>query len=130
MWVVPLKDKKGIKTADSFEKSLDESGRIPNKTCVDKDTKFYNRSLRSWLEKNYIEIYSTYNEGKSIVVERFIRPLNVYIHKFGDIFKKCNNKYHSAIKMKAVDAISKTCINFNKENNYKDPKFKVGNYSW
>ena len=41
---------------------------------------------------------------------------------------KCNNAYHRTIKKKPVDVKWKTYINFNKENNYKDPKFKVGNY--
>ena len=31
--------------------------------------------MKSWLEKNAIEIYSTHNEGKSFVAERFIRNL-------------------------------------------------------
>ena len=36
---------------------------------------FYNRSMKLWLGKNAIEIYSTHNEGKSLVTERFIRTL-------------------------------------------------------
>ena len=53
---------------------------------------------------------------------------NVYIDKLGDIVKKYNNTYHRTIKMKPVDVKSKTYINFNKENHYKDPKFKVSDY--
>ena len=49
----------------------------PNKIWVDKGTEFYNRSMKSWLEKNAIEMYSTYNEGKSVVAERFIRTLKM-----------------------------------------------------
>ena len=52
----------------------------------------------------------------------------MYIGKLGDIVKKCNNTYHRTIESKHVDVKSKTYINFNKENNYKDPKFKVGDY--
>ena len=37
----------------------------------------YNRSVKSWLEKNDIEMYSTHNEGKSVVAERFIRTLKI-----------------------------------------------------
>ena len=53
---------------------------------------------------------------------------NVYIVKLDDIVNKCNNKYHSTIKMKLVDAKSSTYINFNKENNKEDPKFKVNDH--
>ena len=52
---------------------LDESKRKPNKIWVDKGSEPYNRSMKSWLEKNDIEMYSTCNERKSVVVERFIR---------------------------------------------------------
>ena len=68
---------------------------------VDKGSKFYSKSLKLWLEKNDIEMYSAHNEGKSIVAEIFIRTLkseiykymasilkNVYIDKLGDIIKK------------------------------------------
>ena len=64
-------------------------------------------------------MYSAHNEGKSIIVERFIRILknkiykymtsismtskNAYIVKLGDIVNKYNNTYHSTIKMKPVD---------------------------
>ena len=62
--------------------------------------------MKLWLDKNDIEMHSTYNEGKSIVAERFIRTLknkiykymtsiskNVYIDKLDDIVNKCKNKY-------------------------------------
>ena len=54
---------------------LDESNRITNKIWVDKSSEFYNRSMKSWSEKNVLEFYSTLNEGKSVVAERFIRTL-------------------------------------------------------
>ena len=95
--------------------------------------------MKSWLEKNDIEMYSTHNEGKSVVAERFIRTLktkiykymtsiskNVYIDKLDDIVNKYNNTYHSTIKMKPVDVKSNTYIDFNKETNIKDPKFNIG----
>ena len=46
----------------------------------------------------------------------------------GDIAKKYNNTYQRTIKMKPIDVKSKTYINFDKENYYQDPKFKVGDY--
>ena len=86
-------------------------------------------------------MYSTNNEGKSVVAERFSRTLkskiykymtsiskNVYIDKLNAIVNKYNNTYHTAIKMKPIDVKDNTYINTNKEINYKDPKFKVGDY--
>ena len=53
---------------------------------------------------------------------------NVWIVKLDDIVNKYNNKYHSTVKMKLVDTNSSTCINFDKENNKEDPKFKVNDH--
>ena len=49
---------------------------------VEKGSEFYNRSVKSWLEKNDIEMYSTHHEGKSGVAERFIRTLKNKIYKY------------------------------------------------
>ena len=84
-------------------------------------------------------MYSTHNEGKSVIAERFIRTLKdkiykymtsvskiVYIDKLDDIINKCNNTYHSTIKMKPVDVKSNTYIVSSKEINDKNPKFIIG----
>ena len=47
-WVVPLKNKKGVTITNAFQKNLDESNRKPNKIWEDKDSIFYNRSMKSW----------------------------------------------------------------------------------
>ena len=65
-----------------FKKFLKEFNRKPNKIWVDKKSEFYNRSIKSWLEKNAIEMYSAHNEGKSVVAERFIRTLKNRIYKY------------------------------------------------
>ena len=75
VWVIPLKDKKGTTINNSFQKILDESNCKRNKIRVDKGSKFYNRSIKSWLQKIDIETYSANNEGKSVVAERFIASL-------------------------------------------------------
>ena len=77
MWVVPLKDKNGITNVNVFQKILDSSKRKPNKIWVDKGSKFYNRSIKKWLNKNEMKMYSTYNEEKSIVAEWLIRTLKI-----------------------------------------------------
>ena len=87
-------------------------------------------------------MYSIHNEGKSIIAERFIRPLktkvynymtlvskNVYNGKLDDIISEYKNTYHRTIKMKPVDVKDSTHIDFNKEVNNKDPKFKVGDHA-
>ena len=74
-WVTPLKDKQGIIITNAFQKIFKESNRKPNKTWVDKGSEFYIRSMKSWLEKNSIEMHSTHNEGKSVAAERVFRTL-------------------------------------------------------
>ena len=53
---------------------------------------------------------------------------NVYIDKSDDIVDEYNNTYHKTIKMKPVDIKDNAYIDFEKEVNDKDPKFKVGDY--
>ena len=53
-WVFPLKDKKGIRITNAFQKILDRSNRKPNKIWVNKGSEFYKRSMKSWLQDNDI----------------------------------------------------------------------------
>ena len=106
---------------------------------VDKGSEFYNAYFKKWLRDNDIVMYSTHNEGKSVVAERFIRTLkskiykymtsvskNVHIDKLDDIVDEYNNTYHTTVKMKPADVKDNTYINADKEINNKDSKFKVG----
>ena len=89
-WVIPLKDKKGISIVNAFQELLLNSKRKPNKIWVDKGSEFYNNSFKKWLRDNNIEMYSTHNEGKSVVAERFIRTLKNKIYKhITSISKRC-----------------------------------------
>ena len=81
-WVIPLKDKKGISIVNAFQIILKESNRKPNKIWVDKGSEFYNNSFKKWLRGNDIEMYSTNNEGKSVIAERFIRTFKNKIYKY------------------------------------------------
>ena len=74
-WDIPLTDKIRITIINVFQKILNESKRKPNKIRVDKVSEFYNRSIKPFLQNNDKEIYSTHNEGKSVIAERFIRTL-------------------------------------------------------
>ena len=91
------------------------------------------------IRKIWYSNYSTHNEGKSVVTERFIRILknkvdkyttsvsvNVYINKLDYIVNKYNNTYHRTIRMKPVDVKENTYIDSSKETNDKNPKFKIG----
>ena len=140
-WLIPLKDKKGISIVNAFQKILDDSKRKPSKILVDKGSEFYNNIFKKWLKDNDIVMYSTNNEGKSVIAERFIRTLknkiykymtsllkNMYIDRLDDIVKEYNNTYHKSIKMKSIDVKDNTYIDFKKEVNDKNPKFKVGDH--
>ena len=140
-WVVPLKDKKSISIVKAFQIILKQSNRKPNKIWVDKGSEFYNAYFKKWLQDNDIVMYSTHNEGKSVVAERFIRRLkskiykymtsiskNVYINKLDGIVDEYNNTYHTTIKMKPIYVKDNTYINASKEINNKDPKFKVSDH--
>ena len=50
----------------------------------------------------------------------------MYIDKVNDIAYKSNNTYHSTIKVKPVDVNTNTYVDFGKQNNKKDLRFKVG----
>ena len=139
VWVVLLKDKKGITITNAFQIILDESSHKPNKIWVDNG--FYNRSMKSWLQGNGREMHSAHNEAKSVVAERFIRTLkkkfykymtlvskNVHVDKLDDILNKYNNTYHRTMKMEPIDVKSSTYIDFGTENNDKYPKFKGGDH--
>ena len=81
-WVVPLKVKKGITINNAFQNFLDESNCTPNKIWINKGSQFYNGSVKVWSQDNDIEMYSTNNEGKFVVAERFIRTFKDTICKY------------------------------------------------
>ena len=136
-FVIPLKDKKGISIVNAFNKIIKQSNRKPSKIWVDQGGEFYNNVFEKWLSDNDINMYSTYNEVKSVVAERFIRTLknkmykhmtatgkNVY-YVLDDVVNKYNNTKHSTIKMKPIDVKNNKRVYID-EHNEKDSKFKVG----
>ena len=89
-----MQDGKGTIITNAFQKFLDEFKSKPNMIWVHKSSKFYNRLMKFWLEKNAIEMYSTHNEVKSVDTERFMRTLkelNLEIHNF-ILKKRCIDK--------------------------------------
>ena len=139
-WVIPLKDKKGKTVAEALKNIFEE--RKPEKLWTDKGTEFYNKDV-----KKLIEIYSTENEEKSSIVERWIRTMKEKMRKYftdnntytymdvlPELVEDYNNTVHSSIKMKPIEASKKKNELTVWRNLYPDrfkihdltPKFSVG----
>ena len=104
--------------------------RKPNKIWVDKGGKFYKKFFKRFLKINSIEMYSTYNERKSVVAERFIRTLrnetfkhmttvskNIYFDVLDDNVDKHNNTIRRSIKMKPINVTSDSYAEYNEDSN-------------
>ena len=140
-WVILIKDKKGTSIVNAFKKIISEGQRKPNKIWADQGSEFYNQPCKDFLKINNIEMYSTYNEGKSAVAERFIRTLknkifkhmttiskNVYIDVLNDIVNRYNNTVHKTVKMKPIDVRNDSYAEYNEDFNKKGPQFKVNDH--
>ena len=125
-FVAPFKDKKGISIVNAFNKII--------KQYIKKTNKIWSMELSS----NDIIMYSTFNEGKSIVAERFIRTLknkvykhmtatgkNVYYDVLDDVVNEYNNTKHNTIKMKLEDVGHNKRVYID-EHNEKDSTFIIG----
>ena len=117
-FAVPLKDKRGITIVNTFQKIISK-GRKANKMWFDQGGEFYNNLFKRFLKINNTEMYSIYNEGKSVVAKRFIRMLknktfkhkaavskHVYFDVLDYIVNKYRNTVHRTIKMKPIDVTS------------------------
>ena len=138
-FVIPLKSKTGSAVVDAFEKILNKTGRKPNKIWVGQGKEFYNKDMKRWLVDRGIDIYSTYNEGKSVIDERFIRTLKIKLYKYmtaissdvyydalDDIVDKYNKTYHNNIKKKPIDVMNNDYEGYVYEFDEEKPLFKVG----
>ena len=136
-WVIPIKDKKGATINNAFKKIISE-GRKPNEIWVGQGSEFYNKSFTDFLEINNIKMYSTFNERKSAVAEKFIKTLknkiykhmtaiskNIYVDVLDDIVNKYNDTAHRTIKMNPINVTDDSFSEYNEESNKKDPKFKI-----
>ena len=131
-WVISLKYNKGESMVEGFQSILKNSGRIPNKIWVDHGSEFYNNRFTGFLKRNDIVMYSTHNEGKSVLAERFIKALknkiykhmtyigkNVYFNVLDDIVKKYNNTVHGSNKIKPKDVTDNSFVEYSEETNKK-----------
>ena len=144
-WIVPLKDKEGETVAEALKTILKE-GRKPEYLWTDKGKEYYNKHVKEVLDKNKITLYSTENEEKSSVCERWNRTIKTkmwkqftvqgntqYLDMLPKLVKQYNNTKHSSIKMTPVEASKKKnegSVYFNlygdMETLKQKPKFKVG----
>ena len=137
-FLVALKDKKGISIVNSFNEIIKQSNKKPNKIWVDQGGEFYNNVFEKWLSYNDIIKYSAYNEGKSVVAERFVKTLknklyknmtaiskNVYYDVLDDIVNEYDNTKHSTIKIKPINVKNNKRVYID-EHNEKESRFEVG----
>jgi len=139
-WLIPLKSKTGVEVANALQNIFKE--RKPEKLWVDKGKEFYNRDVQK-----LISLYSTENEEKSSVVERWNRTMKEKIFKYfsanstkryidvlDELVKNYNNTVHSTIRMTPTEASKKENENKVWKNLYGDynppkrktPKFSIG----
>ena len=76
-----MTDKKAKTVLNSLMEIVNECNCKPNKLWFDQGREFYNKLMQEWLDNNDISMYSTHNEGKSVIAERFIKTLKSKIYK-------------------------------------------------
>ncbi len=111
-WAIPLKNKTEKALVDAF-RQIFRSGRIPKKLQTDKGTEFLNRGVQALLKDNRVHFFTTNNETKASVVERFNRTLKTRMWKYftannthrfidvlPDLMQAYNNSFHRSIQTK------------------------------
>ena len=109
-WIVPLKNKTGKEVASALVKLFKIA--VPSRLWTDKGTEFYNQHVRRVLEANNVTLYSTENDEKSSVAERWNRTMkrimwtyftanntNKYIDELQNVVDKYDTTYHRSIKL-------------------------------
>ena len=145
-WIEPLQNKKGETVVAAFEKIF-KSGRQPRLLWTDKGKEFYNKNVNQLLSKKNIKLYSTENEEKSSVAERFNRTIKqrmwkmfsannntIYIDKIDELLKDYNSSWHRSVRMAPIFASDIKNSNQVFANLYSDeiykpvkkPKFRIG----
>ena len=145
-WIEPLKNKKGETVANAFEKIF-KSNRQPRLLWVDKGKEFYNKNVNQLLSRKNIKLYSTENDEKSSVAERFNRTIKqnmwkmfsannntIYFNKIGELLKNYNSSWHRSVQMSPIAASDiknthQVFANLYSDEIYKQvtkPKFRIG----
>ena len=115
-WVKPLKNKLGQTVLNSFKNILKHSKQKPLKIHSDDGKEFLNLNFQSLLKKNKIGFFTTHNDTKACIVERFHRTLKSkmwryftfknttkYIDILQLLVKNYNESYHRSIKMRPIE---------------------------
>ena len=143
-WIIPLKTKTGAAVTTAFKELFKD--KTPTRLWTDKGKEFYNKSMKELLQKNRVILYSTENEEKSSVAERWNRTIkrNMWkyftannTYKYWDIIpsltEKYNNTYHHSIKCTPKEAREAKNYTHVLQALYGDtpklakiPKFKIG----
>ena len=122
-WAIPLLNKFGLSITNGFKTILSEGpqggseSRKPEKLWVDRGSELYNKTIKSLLKEYETKLYSTYNDLKAVLIERFNRTLLNIINKsmfinsdgnwvniINDADITYNNNIHSTINITPVDA--------------------------
>ena len=81
------KIKKSTSIVNAFKKTISE-GHKPNEIWVDQGSEFYSKSFTDFLKLKNIDMYWTFNEGKSVIAEIFIRTLRIKYTSTWQLFQK------------------------------------------
>ena len=144
-WAVPLKNKSGPEVTQALRQILRKNKC--KKLWVDSGREFYNKNVYKLLKENDIEIYSTHNDEKCSVIERWNRTIKTKLwkyfsangtYKYTDVLQALIDKYnttkHRSIGMTPTDArkpsnyqevFKNLCFKKVQSRNI-EPKFKVG----
>ena len=115
-WIRPLKDKRGQSVVDAF-KDIFKTKRKPKMLWTDKGSEFFNGIMKDLLHKNGVTLYTTENEEKSSVVERWNKTMKeqifrmfsannntIYFDKLDKLVDQYNHHFHSSIRMSPAEA--------------------------
>jgi len=113
-WAVPIKQKTGAEIVKAFE----SIGKVPKLLQTDQGSEFYNKTVKSWLEKKGVKLFSVSSDKKAGIVERFNRTLknmmsryfvqadtNKYVDVLPDLMWNYNHSFHSSLKMTPAEAV-------------------------
>ena len=104
-----LKSKTGDTMIKAFQSVLEKTGHFA-KFQTDRGSEFLNRSFKTWLKKQNIELFHSHNyDTKAAIVERFIRTLKNklwrYFTYYVDVLPELLHSYnHTSIKRTPASA--------------------------
>ena len=145
-WAIPIKDKSGDSIVAAFKKIFHK--RRPRKLRTDRGKEFLNSKVQNLLKSNDIIFFTSNNDTKAAIVERFNRTLRSklwryftsskqqrYVDALPHIVQSYNDKVHSTTGMAPSkvtvyngETIWRKMYQFGHRKKYKKPKFKVGDH--